>query len=145
MTSHPLLLSIRNVSQVLNVSISTARELARRSDFPPCVHLGKVRRWFLYDIIQWVHAFRNAARATSAEEAKRSDALNLAAALAKSDELVELHEVAEMAGVSEEAVLVAVSTGGLPSPIELNRIDYWRPQDVAAWLAHSEAANNKGT
>jgi excisionase family DNA binding protein len=52
------LLTVRQVAEMLQVSISTVERMTRRGEGPPSVKFGRSRRWLRRDVLAWLAEHR---------------------------------------------------------------------------------------
>jgi excisionase family DNA binding protein len=52
------LLTVRQVAELLQVSISTVERMTRRGQGPPSIKFGRSRRWLRRDVEHWLEEHR---------------------------------------------------------------------------------------
>jgi excisionase family DNA binding protein len=52
------LLTVRQVAELLQVSVSTVERMTRRGEGPPSVKFGRSRRWLRRDVERWLEEHR---------------------------------------------------------------------------------------
>jgi excisionase family DNA binding protein len=52
------LLTVREVADLLKVSVSTVERMTRRGEGPPSVKFGRSRRWLRRDVERWLERHR---------------------------------------------------------------------------------------
>jgi excisionase family DNA binding protein len=52
------LLTVRQVADLLQVSVSTIERMTRRGEGPPSVKFGRSRRWLRRDVERWLQDHR---------------------------------------------------------------------------------------
>ena len=52
------LLTVRQVAELLQVSVSTVERMTRRGEGPPSIKFGRSRRWFKPDVLAWLREHR---------------------------------------------------------------------------------------
>jgi excisionase family DNA binding protein len=52
------LLTVRQVADLLQVSVSTVERMTRRGEGPPSIKFGRSRRWLRRDVERWLEEHR---------------------------------------------------------------------------------------
>lgn len=61
-TERQELLTVRQVAELLQVSVSTVERMTRRGEGPPSIKFGRSRRWLRRDVERWLEEHREDGR-----------------------------------------------------------------------------------